>query len=122
MTLAVAAGCSDSSGPAPGRIATLTISPPSPAVAVGRSIQLFATIRDATGALVSDTPVSWSTSNPAVAIVSQEGLVTGLAAGTTVTITAKSEGVGSSTILRVVNAVATGLNNVDEFVDSCPDA
>jgi uncharacterized protein YjdB len=79
-------------------VATVTVSPASPSVQRGSTVQLTATVRDAGGNVLSDRAVSWSSSNNAAATVSGTGLVTGVAAGSA-TVTATSEGKsGSSTV------------------------
>ena len=70
----------------------VTISPAgSHTVFQGSSLQLTATLRDGSGNIITGRPVNWTTSNQAVATVSQTGLVTGVALGNA-QITAESEG------------------------------
>lgn len=54
---------------------TLTINETNPSVAQGKTVQLTATVTP------DQTPVSWSSSNEAIATVSETGLVTGIAIG-----------------------------------------
>jgi uncharacterized protein YjdB len=61
---------------------------------------LTATPLDASGNPLTGRTVTWSSSNAALAIVNNSGLVTGLAAGS-VTITATSEGQGGSSSITV---------------------
>ena len=82
----------------PPSVASVSVTPGSAALLAGASVQLAATLRSASGAVLTGRPVSWSTSNGAVASVSSTGLVRALTAGTAV-ITATSEGQrGSSSI------------------------
>jgi adhesin/invasin len=60
---------------------------------------IVATPKDAGGATLTDRPVTWSTSDPAVATVAS-GVVTGVALGTA-TITATIEGHAATTTVRV---------------------
>jgi serine/threonine protein kinase len=60
-------------------------------VAIGHSRQLAAVLKDDKGSELTGRPVSWRSSDPAVASVSENGAVTGARAGT-VTIIATSEG------------------------------
>lgn len=69
----------------------LSMMPLAPAVAVGDTQRVTPTVRNMAGGVVADQPVAWTTSNPAVATVDAQGLVTGLAAGTA-TVTATSGG------------------------------
>ncbi|MDB4916314.1 MAG: Ig domain protein group 2 domain protein [Gemmatimonadetes bacterium] len=74
------------------------------------STQASATTRDADNNVLTGRTVTWASSNPAAAIVSTTGLVTGVASGTT-SITATSEGISGSVTISVppvatVNATA----------------
>jgi uncharacterized protein YjdB len=67
---------------------------------VGQTTVLTVSVKDASGATLTDRTVVWSTSNAAVASVSQAGVVTALAAGT-VTITATSGGKSGASAITV---------------------
>ena len=69
--------------------ASVTVAPATASIAVGASSTLTATARDASGTVIAGAPISWSSSDPAVATVSSSGVVTGVAPGS-VTITAAS--------------------------------
>jgi uncharacterized protein YjdB len=90
---------------------TVTVTPSSATLVLGvnPTQQLSAQLKDINGNLLTGRTVSWSSSNTAVATVDGNGLVTAVAAGGPVTITATSEGKsGSSTItvsLAPVNTV-----------------
>ena len=102
-TLAVAAGagCQHSSPlTEPVAVASVTVSPPSIDIEVGQSAQLAATPRDRNGHPLSGRPVTWATSDAAVATVDGAGLVTGATAGSA-TITATSEGVSGTAAVTV---------------------
>jgi hypothetical protein len=84
--------------PSSNPVASVEVSPDSASVAVGETVQLTATPRDAEGQPLSGRTVTWATSAPPVATVSSTGLVTGVGAGTA-TITATSEGIhGTSSV------------------------
>ncbi len=72
-------------------VATVTVNPASASVAIGAVQQFTATLRDASGNLLTGRAVTWSSSSPTIAGISVSGLVTGLVAGPA-TITATSEG------------------------------
>src|SRR5207253_629323 len=72
-------------------VASVDVTPPSASVQAGQTVQLTATPKDANGAPLSGRTVTWSSSNTAVATVSNSGLVSGVTPGTA-TITATSEG------------------------------
>ncbi|MCC6773153.1 MAG: Ig-like domain-containing protein [Gemmatimonadaceae bacterium] len=77
----------------------------SPSVRQGSTAQLVAIAQDAIGRTLSDRPINWSSATPAIATVSQQGLVTGLTVGTTF-IRATSEGKIDSVpmLVRSLNA------------------
>jgi len=82
-------------------VASVSITPAgSQTVFQGLTLQLAATLRDGSGAILTGRAVSWTTSNPAVATVSSTGLVTGVGLGP-VQITAESEGVTNSVTVTV---------------------
>lgn len=76
-------------------LAQLTLSPSSFALRVGESRTITATLRDASGAVVTGRTVSWSSSAPLVASVDPSGKVTGLVPGAAV-ITARVDGIEAS--------------------------
>lgn len=83
-------------------LAAILVDPATSSVAVGGTVQLTATPKDAQGNTVPNVSVTWTTSNASVATVSNSGLVTGVAAGGPVSITATAPGgfagVGSVTV------------------------
>src|SRR5437867_1042864 len=90
--------------PLPAPVASVTMSPAATTVSVGATVQFTATLKAASGQVLTGRSVTWASSAPALAPVSGSGLVTGLGVGA-VTITATSEGQkGSSAV--TVNPVA----------------
>ncbi|HEY7893332.1 MAG TPA: Ig-like domain-containing protein, partial [Gemmatimonadaceae bacterium] len=67
----------------------------------GDSAQFSAQPKDSNGNPLAGRTVTWSSSNSAVATVSSTGMVTAVAGGPPITITAMSEGVPGSTQLTV---------------------
>ena len=57
-------------------VATVTITPAPLSMSVGQTTQLAATLKDASGNVVTGPAVAWSSSNTAVATVSAQGVVT----------------------------------------------
>ena len=72
-------------------VGSVSVQPTSANLTVGQSTTLTATVMDANGAVVTDRQVAWTTSNAAVATVTQGGVVKAVSAGTA-TISATSEG------------------------------
>ena len=66
--------------PAP-PVASLTVSPDSATIAVGATLQLNATAKDAQGAVLTGPSITWSATPAGVASVSAAGLVTALQVG-----------------------------------------
>ena len=81
-------------------VASVSVSPDKPTLAVGASTQLNATLKDASNNTLSNRPIAWTSSNTAIASVSNTGVVTAVAAGTA-TITATSEGKSGSSSVTV---------------------
>ena len=88
-------------------VASVTVSPAAAALLVGQTAQLTATPKDANGSPLSGRAVAWASSAPAVATISANGLVTGVAAGTA-TLTATCEGQnGTATVTVTIVPVAS---------------
>ena len=75
-------------------------------IPLGSSRQLAANVLDAAGNAIPGRPVTWSSSNSAIATVSVTGLVSAVALGR-VTITAAAEGKTGTSTIDVVDPVAT---------------
>jgi uncharacterized protein YjdB len=92
-------------------VASVTVSPTTASVMVGATQQLAATAKDASGSVLTGRSITWSSSNTTLATVNAStGLVTGIAAGGPVTITATTEGksgTGSITVTPVPVATVT---------------
>jgi uncharacterized protein YjdB len=86
--------------PAPAPVATVSVTLNSSSLTVGQSTQATATLRDASGNILTGRSVTWSSSNPLVASVTSSGMVTALLAGTA-QITATSEGRSGSAPITV---------------------
>jgi uncharacterized protein YjdB len=81
-------------------VATVTVTPGAPSVAVNGTVQLLATARDELGQELAGRFVTWTTSDETVAFVSSTGLVVGVRTGVAV-ITATVEGVRGTTLVTV---------------------
>ena len=80
-------------------VKNVTVTPSSATIALNGTVQLTATVSPAK----ASSSVTWSTSNAAVATVSTNGLVTGVAVGTA-TIGATAGGVSGSSTITVVSS------------------
>ena len=102
-------------------VAAVTVTSPAATVMVGQTLQLTATAKAATGATLEDRVFQWTTSDAAVASVSESGLVTGIGAGQAV-ISAVSEGVTGNVTISVNAAlpppsVTPGLQEIATGLD-----
>jgi len=89
-------------------VASVAVTPATAAVMVGETAPLAAATKDAAGNVLTGRTITWTTSNAAVATVSATGVVTGVAAGGPVTITATSEGkTGTAAITVTLVPVAS---------------
>ena len=87
--------------------ASVTIAPATvPALNMGSSVTLAATVSNANGQVITNILVEWSSSNASVATVSSSGVVSAIAAGTA-SITAVA-GSRSASVTITVNAATTG--------------
>jgi len=92
-------------------VGTVDLTPRTATVVTGQSTQLSATVKDVNGRTLTDRPVTWSSSDQNVALVSSTGLVVGVAVGT-VTIRAASEGKTASATVNVTAAPAATVDSV----------
>jgi len=83
-------------------VASVAVAPASASVNEGQTVQLTATLKDASGNTLTGRTVTWASSNTAAATVSSSGLVTGKVAGAA-TITATSETVSGTSAITVVH-------------------
>src|SRR5258705_6080561 len=86
---------------APTPVATVSVAPLTQTIAVGATLQLTPTTRDANNNVLTGRVITWGTSNQTKATVDANGLVTGVAAGTA-NITATSEGKSGQSQITVI--------------------
>lgn len=106
-------------------VASVSVAPATSTVETGKTVQLVATTRDASGSALTGRAVTFVSSASNIATVSSSGVVTGVTAGVAV-ITATSEGRTGSATITVINAPlvslsTTSLSQIHTFgVSSCP--
>ena len=102
LILACGEGEPDVVAPAPVPT-TLAITPPSAVLAsLGQTVQLTATVRDQTGALMTGVAVNWASSDGGVATVDASGLVTAVEDGAAnITATVRGGGASGSAAITV---------------------
>ena len=76
-------------------IASMTVASEVDSILPSETVQMTTVQLDAKGRQIPSRPVTWESSDPAIATVSESGVLTGVAPGT-VTITASAEGKGGS--------------------------
>ncbi len=91
----------------PEQVGSLALTPAAVELAPGGTHQLIATVLSRTGSVLSGHPVSWTSAVPAVASVTEAGLVTGESVGST-SITAESGGESAAVQVTVVPGECTG--------------
>ena len=74
--------CSSTAPEAAPEVAAIVVSPASSTLAVDGQLPLQAQVRDGSGAIVTDAPITWTVEDPAVVSVSTAGVVKALAVGT----------------------------------------
>lgn len=84
----------------PTPVASVTVAPATSTIEAGGTVQLSATLKDASGNTLSGRTVTWSSGDTAIATVDGNGKVTAVAPGTA-TITANSEGKSGSASVTV---------------------
>jgi alpha-tubulin suppressor-like RCC1 family protein len=96
---ALIASCGDPAGPE--AVATVTVNPPTSTLAIGGTVTLTATTKDASGTELTGRTITWSSEQASVATVNAStGVVTAVASGTA-TIKATSEGKSGSATITV---------------------
>lgn len=91
-------GGGGSAGPIP--VATVDVALAKSSVLVGENTLATATVKDANGSVLSGRALSWASSDPTVATVTQAGQIAALKAGTT-SVSAASEGRSGAATLTV---------------------
>jgi len=86
--------------------ASLRIASPSTFMLTGTSVQLTAIVLDANSAVLANVPVTWSSSNPNVAAIDANGVLTATTPGF-VTITATGGGVSGTAFMHVESSVSS---------------
>jgi hypothetical protein len=104
------------SAPPPAPVASVSVSPSSGTLNVGQALQLTATLRDASGNVLTGRTVTWASTNALIAGVNSQGLVTTLAAGT-VTITASAESATGQSVVTVTAIPPPGPGTLSWFTD-----
>jgi len=95
-------------------VASVTVSPASSNVTAGQTVQLTATLNDGAGKVVTNRPITWASSNSAMATVSGSGLVSAVRAGSP-TITATSDGVPGTAAVTVTTPTVTQPGSVTDL-------
>jgi len=84
-------------------VASIVVAPADASIAPGGTVQLQATVKDASGATLNGRTITWSSSDATIAQVSNAGMVSGVASGSA-TITALCEGNTASASITVTGS------------------
>jgi hypothetical protein len=95
------------SGTEPAEVGNVTLAPVYTELEVGHTVQLVATVVNKNGSVLSGHPVTWTSSQPAIASVTSGGLVRAEAPGTA-TIRATAGGKSTSLGFTILPAACTG--------------
>lgn len=87
-------------------VGSVVVTPDRAELSIGDSLRLQASVRALDGTPLTDRNVTWRSSNPALATVSATGVVTAVAAGAEVLISAVSEGKGDTARITVAEPFA----------------
>ena len=82
----------------PGTVVVVEVSPSAIEIGTSQAYQLNATGRDAFGNPATAVSFNWSSSDPSVATVGSDGIVTGIGEGSAQILATLDEGVGSATV------------------------
>jgi len=118
IVLAAFVACS-STTPPPSPVASVLVLPAAATLLPGDTLRLMATAMDASRDTLKDRPISWQTSDAAVATVSATGLVTGVGSGSA-SITAVVESQSAASGVTVLLA-ATALSGVWDWTEHFDD-
>lgn len=99
VALGVFAGACGGGGSGGGDSAlTISVTPTTPSLTVGQSLQLQATIRDSSGQLVGGKTVAWSSASTTVLTISASGMATAVGEGSARAIATVENRQGSTTV------------------------
>lgn len=107
FALVVALGAMACGDVLPPSVSAVTVAPTTANLITGETIQLGAEARIDANTVVDDRVIEWTSDNPTVASVSSTGVVTAVAPGAAVTITATSEGASASAMIVVTGPVVS---------------
>ncbi len=94
-------------GPRPPQVASVTVLPPRASASVGGTLSLTALVQNADRQELMGVPLRWASSEPRVAVVSGDGIVTAVAAGEVTITAATSEGRAGSAFVTVTSTRPT---------------
>lgn len=102
LGLAALAACKEAEDPA--KVATIVGLPTTDSVRLGKTASYTIEVRDAAGNKLAGRKLSWSSINPSIATVDANGVITGVAYGSS-TITARADDATAQVMMTVQQAV-----------------
>jgi hypothetical protein len=109
LLVAAAAACDKGSTDSGPRVGSVSLGFDTRTVGVGQEVTLAATVLDPARSVIGDARVKWQTLNPAVASVTQEGVLRGVALGST-QVVASAGGQADTANINVVSGVLRSFN------------
>src|ERR1700732_1197834 len=106
LLLGCAGMSTNSRHPPPGGVATVTVTPATASIIVGKTQQFTAVAKDSNGNIISGVTFTWSSDTTPIATVNSSGLATAVAQGTA-HITATTSSVNGTATLTVNPPVAS---------------
>ena len=102
-----------------GTVASVSITPPTTTVSIGAQIPLQALVQDPSGRTITGTDVFWSVQDPNIATVSNAGVVTGVALGST-QVAASANGKSGIATITVEKTPVASVVVTPPHVDAAP--
>jgi lactocepin len=122
LALLAMAACTSSTNDVatPSDIATVAVSPSTSSVSIGGHLSLGAVVQDAAGHTLSGADIFWSVQDASIATISDDGVVTGVAPGTTQVSAnaAGKSGLGTITVARPADPVPAAAVTVASVIIS----
>lgn len=95
--------CSSNNGVTPPpSVASISVAPDTATLSTGATLQLSATVRDSAKNVLTGRSITWASENPSIASVSSSGLVTAVAVGGPVHLTATSGSQSAAATISVI--------------------
>jgi Big-like domain-containing protein len=120
VAVSIMAACTVEVFPPNARVAVVSVTLGQNTLQIGETTTATALLQNTAGDTLSNRLITWSSSNLAVARVSDSGTVTAVAAGGPVTITATSEGHSGTASVTVTSDTVNDNGSIRALLERCP--